>query len=236
MKIQSRARIGYATTTNTNAKLRCSLNICFGFLNLFAFNDTKGIMSDEQLIAALKAGEPGAVQNLVQGLLDSYGDRLLRSAFLLCGNETEAQDFVQETFLQSMRSVHRFQGRSAIYTWLHGILLNLIRTHRRDQQRLVFDEELVNREVAEEIPAQPDAATASSALRTALQQLSIDHREVIVLRYYENMKIQEIAAQLNISGGTVKSRLHYAILELQKLLPGELNLFGAGDTEQIEKR
>lgn len=193
-------------------------------------------MNDEQLIAALKAGEPGAVQNLVQDLLDSYGDRLLRSAFLLCGNETEAQDFVQETFLQAIRSFHRFQGRSTVYTWLHAILLNLIRQHRRDQQRLVYDEELVSREIAGESSHQPDAVIASSALQTALQRLSSTHREVIVLRYYENMKIHEIAGHLGISGGTVKSRLHYAIQELQKLLPGEMNLFGVGDTKEIEKR
>jgi RNA polymerase sigma-70 factor, ECF subfamily len=193
-------------------------------------------MNDEQLIAAIKAGELGAAQDLVQDLLDSYGDRLLRSAFLLCGNETEAQDFVQETFLQAMRSVHRFQGRSTVYTWLHAILLNLIRHHRRGQKRLVYDETLIDQEVAEENPSQLDAGTASSALRTALQQLSSAHREVVVLRYYENMKIHEIATHLGISAGTVKSRLHYAIQELQKLLPGELNLFGSCDTKEIEKR
>ncbi len=189
-------------------------------------------MNDDPLVTALKAREPGAVQEL----LDNYGDRLLRSAFLLCGNETEAQDFVQETFLQAIRSVHRFQGRSTIYTWLYAILLNLIRNHRRDQKRLVYDEELISREIAEESSVQLDASTASSELRTALQQLSDAHREVIILRYYEDMKIHEIAGHLGISGGTVKSRLHYAIQELQKLVPNELNLFGACDTEEIEKR
>lgn len=193
-------------------------------------------MNDEQLVAALKAGEPGAVQDLMQDLLDSYGDRLLRSAFLLCGNETEAQDFVQETFLHAMRSVHRFQGRSTVYTWLHAILLNLIRNHRRGQKRLVYDDTLIDQEIAEENPAQLDASMASSALQLALQQLSSAHREVVVLRYYENMKIHEIASHLGVSTGTVKSRLHYAIQELQKIVPGELNLFGTGDTEEIEKR
>ena len=189
-------------------------------------------MNDDPLVTALKAQEPGAVQEL----LDNYGDRLLRSAFLLCGNETDAQDFVQETFLQAMRSVHRFQGRSTVYTWLHAILLNLIRNHRRDQKRLVYDEELVSREIAEENPFQLDAGLASSALRKALQQLSDTHREVIILRYYENMKIHEIADHLGISTGTIKSRLHYAIQELQKLLPDELNLFGDCDTKEIENR
>ena len=189
-------------------------------------------MNDEQLVSALKGQDPVAVQQL----LDAYGDRLLRSAFHLCGNETEAQDLVQETFLQAIRSVHRFQGRSSIYTWLHGILLNLSRQERRCQKRIVYDDELVDREVADENPGQLDAQTASSALQSALQKLSSAHREVIVLRFYENMKIHEIAAHQGIYKGTVKSRLHYALEQLQKFLPGELNLFGPGDTEEIQKQ
>jgi DNA-directed RNA polymerase specialized sigma24 family protein len=57
---------------------------------------------------------------------------------------------------------------------------------------------------------------------------------VIVLRYYEDMKIHEIAGHLGLSKGTVKSRLHYAIGELKKRLPGELNLFGTEGTEKME--
>jgi RNA polymerase sigma-70 factor, ECF subfamily len=191
-------------------------------------------MDEQQLITALKAQDPGAVQELV----DSYGDRLLRSAFSLCGNETEAQDIVQDTLLQAIRSVHRFQGRSTVYTWLHAILLNLTRHYHRDRKRIVYDDDLAAREApaAEEDPGQLDAGTASSALSQALRQLSADHREVVVLRYYENMKIHQIALQLGISQGTVKSRLHYAIGEMQKLLPGELNLFGESGTKEIQKQ
>jgi RNA polymerase sigma-70 factor (ECF subfamily) len=191
-------------------------------------------MDEEHLIAALKVQDPGAVQELV----DSCGDRLLRSAFSLCGNETDAQDIVQDTFLQAIRSVHRFQGRSTLYTWLHSILLNLTRHYHRDRKRIVYDDELADREASpsDENPSQLDAGTASSALWQALRQLADPHREVIVLRYYEDMKIHEIAAHLGISKGTVKSRLHYAIGEMQKLLPGELNLFGGGGTEEIQKQ
>ena len=87
----------------------------------------------------------------------------------------------------------------------------------------------------EENPSQLDAATASSALLEALRKLSCAHREVIILRYYENMKIHEIAGHLGVSKGTVKSRLHYAIGQMHKLLPDELNLFGACGTEEIRQ-
>lgn len=192
-------------------------------------------MDEEQLVAALKSQAPGALQELI----DSHGDRLLRSAFLLCGNATDAQDIVQETFLQAFRSVHRFQGRSTVYTWLHSILLNLTRHYHRDRKRMIydFDNKLADREspAPDETPSPADAEIASSALVEALRRISPAHREVIILRYYENLKIHEIAERLGLSTGTVKSRLHYAIGELQKLLPRELNLFGVGGTERIQR-
>jgi RNA polymerase sigma-70 factor (ECF subfamily) len=190
-------------------------------------------MNQEQLVTALQRQDPGAMSELVT----ACGDRLFRSACLLCGNETEAQDLVQETFLEAIRSVHRFQGRSTLYTWLHAILLNLTRRGRRHRQRLVYDDELINGEMspANEKPDSSDVRTAASALAQALARLSDVHREVIVLRYYEELKIHEIANCLDISAGTVKSRLHYAIEEMQKLLPGEMNLFGVRDTKEIQR-
>jgi RNA polymerase sigma-70 factor (ECF subfamily) len=171
-------------------------------------------------------------------LVACCGDRLFRSACLLCGDEAEAQDLVQETLLQAVRSAHRFRGRSSVYTWLHGILLNLTRHYHRDRKRLVYDEELARREAipVEDDPSRLDLETTSRALRAALRQLSNPHREVLVLRFFEEMRIHEIAAHLGVSQGTVKSRLHYAIAEMQRRLPAELNLFGPGGTEEKAKQ
>lgn len=191
-------------------------------------------MDEQQLVQALRRQDSGAVQELVA----SCGDRLFRSACLLSGDEAEAQDLVQETFLQAVRSAHRFGGRSGIYTWLHGILLNLTRHYHRDRKRLVYDEELTCREPAppDETPNGLDVEMTAGALAEALRQLSEPHREVLVLRFYEDMKIHEIAAHLGISRGTVKSRLHYALAEMQRLLRGDLNLFGACGTEEKAMR
>jgi len=162
----------------------------------------------------------------LQELIDSHGDRLLRSACLLCGDETEAQDLVQETFLQALRSADRFRGDSAVYTWLHGILLNLCRRHFRKGKRLVLAEDRVLRESFQPKPAEGlDQDFYATSLACAVQKLSPEHREVIVLRYYGNLKIQEIARQTGVSKGTVKSRLHYAVRCLEQLIPAEMNLF-----------
>jgi RNA polymerase sigma-70 factor (ECF subfamily) len=172
------------------------------------------------------AGSKGAVSLELEELLSAHGERLLRSAYLLCGNETEAQDLVQETFLQALKSRHRFRGDSVVYTWLHGILRNLSHRHVRKQRRLVFEEELILGQASNPASAnEADDAFCAARLAQALQKVSPEHREVIVLRYYENLKIHEIAQQTGVSNGTVKSRLFYAVRALQQLLPREMNLF-----------
>ena len=103
---------------------------------------------------------------------------------------------------------------------------------------MVYDEELARQEPAG-AGGEPEPAGCrddSGALAEALRRLSEPHREVLVLRFYEDMKIHEIAARLGISKGTVKSRLHYAIAEMQRRLPGELNLFGACGTQEKAKQ
>lgn len=201
------------------------------WIELFSTEWHKGGMDPAQLVAGLKNREPAALEALVE----EHGNRLLRSAILLCGNESTAQDLVQDTFVEALRSAHRFRGQSSLYTWLHSILLNLARHHWRDNQRLVIDGELATRNelISEEPASAGDSEYASTQLARAMRRLSGPHREVLVLRYYEHMKIQDIAHRLGVSEGTVKSRLHYAIGEMQKLLPTEMNLFGVRGTKEM---
>jgi RNA polymerase sigma-70 factor, ECF subfamily len=171
----------------------------------------------------------------LQELIDAHGDRLLRSAYLLCGDKTEAQDLAQETLLQAYKSARRFRGDSAVYTWLYGILRNLCYRHLRKQKRLVLGAELPAEEAIHPSPGKElDQDYRATKLSKALQGLSPIHREMIALRFYENLKIHEIASRTGLSDGTVKSRLHYAVRRLKELLPSEMNLFAADDTQEGE--
>jgi len=181
-------------------------------------------MSDGDICAELKRGNVSVIDELNR----LYGERLLRSAFLLCGNRMDAQDLAQDTFVQVMESIKRFRGESSFYTWMHGILLNLSRRHYRQQARLEYDNDLSDQTESPHATEQTeplDLEKASSAMRKALQALSAPHREIIVLRYFEAMKIEDIARQLKISNGTVKSRLHYATQCLRSFMPEGLNVF-----------
>ena len=167
----------------------------------------------------------------LEQLIGDHGDRLVRSAYLLCGDATEAQDLAQETLLQAFKSAHRFRGESAVFPWLYGILRNLCCRHFRKQKRLVFEEERV---LSEASPPGADRETdleyRSARLARALQSLSPEHREAIVLRYFENLRLDDIATRTGASRGTVKSRLHYAVRHLRQLVPPEMNLFVSEDT------
>jgi RNA polymerase sigma-70 factor (ECF subfamily) len=166
--------------------------------------------------------------------LQKHRDRLLRAACQLCGNETEAQDLVQETLLQALKSVHRFRGESTVHTWLHGILLNLFHRHtcRQAQKKLVFDEELaLSGTVQPSSTLALDQDYCADKVAEAVERLSPKHREVVMLRYYEGLKIHEIAERTGVSNGTVKSRLHYAIRCLEQYIPSGLNLFVSAGTQ-----
>ena len=114
-----------------------------------------------------------------------------------------------------------------MFTWLYGILLNVNRRRSRNAFRLIFTHLLP--EVASGSPDGPDLSADTehvvAIISAALQQLSVKHREVIVLHYYEHLSIEDTARQICVSCGTVKSRLHYAREHLRRLLPKELNLF-----------
>ena len=180
-------------------------------------------MDDPCVIEAFREGK----QEAFEALVDLHGDRLFRSAVLRCGSEQVAEDLVQETFLRAFRAASAFRGQSAVFTWLYGILLNVNRKRSRNIFRLIFTDQVPEREAEATVgPASlADAAATAVLVSEALQQLYVKHREVIVLHYYENMPIDDIARQLRVGSGTVKSRLHYARKQLRALLPDGLNHF-----------
>jgi len=169
-------------------------------------------------------------------MFHDFGDRLLRAAYLLCHNEPDARDLVQETFCQAMNAIERFRGESKEYTWLYGILRNQYLIYCRKHSRwfpldLVFNHpaEIVNTTI------DLDKIDSSHLLEAALSQLPFKYQEILVLRHVEEMKVDEIAGLLGISPGTVKSRLHNATRRLQKkLMPGrrqELQAVGGRNHE-----
>jgi len=182
----------------------------------------KSISASNELVRRLKEkGDEGAVRLLVE----RYGPRLLSAAALLCRNSTDAQDLMIDTLQHAVRSIHTFQERSSFFSWLYGILFNLNRViwRKRERQPLIYTDDLPD--VAADEPlvgSRLDTEADAACLAAAVRQLSEPLQSVVLLRYYGEMSIEEVAVALKISPGTVKSRLFSATARLRKILPEEM--------------
>ena len=164
--------------------------------------------------------EKGAAQ-----LVAEYRDRLCRDAFALCGDKVEAEDFAFRTFDKVLRKIDTFKGDGSFYDWMKAILVNDIRSAKRTK---AARNTVVAEIDADEEPV-PDGAPGSEErlmesfdselVRGAIQKLSPEHREAIVLHYFLDQPIGKMAKLLMIPEGTVKFRLFAA----RKALAGMLS-------------
>jgi RNA polymerase sigma-70 factor, ECF subfamily len=153
-------------------------------------------------------------------LIASYGDRLLRSACLMCGHSGDAQDIVQETFCRALAALPDFRGEAGVYTWLFSIMRNVYLKQRRRERRVFhFLERQPQVSHSQHDPIERlEQQRTQTQLMMTLQKLPVKQREIVVLRFVNDMKISDIARVLTLSEGTVKSRLYKAGNRLQALM------------------
>ena len=159
-----------------------------------------------------RGGAPAQGGGLVfADLAAEHGDRLIKAAWFLCRDREEAEDLVQETFFEAIHSAARFEGRSAPYTWLYGIMRRRFLLHCRKNRRFSRWLGLAGPSLRASDKAEAERDERLEPMMRAVFSLPPKHREIILLRYIDGRKIAEIAAMLCISEGTVKSRLHHAL-------------------------
>jgi len=170
---------------------------------------------DMELARRSQAGDTEAFDKLVT----KYRTKIF---IMVCGkvcNEHDAWDLAQEGFLKAWRSIHQFEGRSSFYTWLYRITVNLTIYSLRRNGRA--EEVELNDAIPSSLPG-PGVKYQRTEIReqvnAALAKLSPEHRAVVVLKEVENLQYHEIALVLNLSMGTVMSRLFYARKRLQSML------------------
>jgi RNA polymerase sigma-70 factor (ECF subfamily) len=161
--------------------------------------------SDQQLIAAVNAGDPAAFDALYY----RSRDRVMRLAFRFTGNHADALDVLQETFAYLFRKFPGFVLTAQMTTFLYPVVRNLSLAARRKRRAVeTIDPEMPGFAVA-------DPEQSRSELAAAMANLSTSHREVVLLRFVDDLSIDEIAAAVGIPAGTVKSRLHHAIAAMR---------------------
>jgi RNA polymerase sigma-70 factor (ECF subfamily) len=172
--------------------------------------------SDEVLIARIAGGDRLAMQVLFA----RHHVRVYRFVLRLVRNEATAEDLISEVFLDVWRQAGKFEGRSAVSTWMLSIarFKALSTLRRKPEQEL--DEEAA--EQIEDHADNPEVALTkkdkAAVLRQALSKLSAEHREIVDLVYYHEKSVEEVAGIVGIPEATVKTRMFYARKKLSELL------------------
>jgi RNA polymerase sigma-70 factor, ECF subfamily len=170
--------------------------------------------SDRELVDAVLNGETEAFRVLV--------DRESRTVVAACSailrNPDEAQDVAQDAFVQAYRSLAGYRGDGTFGAWIARIATRMA-VQRASALRRNSMPELPDDLYSQDRNGDPELQLMdlehSDALRAAIRNLPADQREVVALRFYSDMPIEQIALQTGIPAGTVKSRLHRALQRLR---------------------
>lgn len=164
----------------------------------------------------------------VQRAIDEHFARIHRAALMLTGNPWDADDLAQETFLV-LAKVRRFAGKSSLYTFLYGILLNLERRHRRRagtwrrKLRVLWSAAGEERPTAGSAEQEVEVREWNRGLWGEVARLPDGQRQALVLRFSEHLSYEEIAEALGCPVGTVKSRIHNGLANLRQRLTSAEN-------------
>jgi RNA polymerase sigma-70 factor (ECF subfamily) len=168
------------------------------------------------LVVRCQAGDRAAFEELVE----LYQPRLHYFLASMVGDEHAADDLLQEVWFDVFRGVARLADPGAFPAWLYRIARHrALRALRKKHQR---PSSLEGIDLAEESQEDDFSAEDAQRVHAALGQLALEHREVLLLRFFEGMVYEDIAAVTGCLVGTVRSRIHYAKRALRRVMEGVL--------------
>src|SRR5437588_3461392 len=179
-------------------------------------------MTDVTVVSRARTGDPDAFRLLVE----RHSQPIFRVAYRMTGNEHDADDVVQETFLRAYRQLDRFEERANFGTWLHRIAINcaldLLRARGRLDRHYGGDPEEAEMSGAIKADAQQDRLLLSAELqeqvKAAMERLSGNERTAFVLRHFEGMPVEEIGKTLGIQVNAAKHTIFRAVRKLRESL------------------
>ncbi|HEX9764938.1 MAG TPA: sigma-70 family RNA polymerase sigma factor [Candidatus Acidoferrales bacterium] len=181
--------------------------------------------SDAAIVQQVRSGEPDAFGVLVE----RHSRSLFRLAYRMTGNESDAEDVVQEAFLRAYRQLRRFEARSSFGTWIYRIgvncALDLMRSRQRHPEHPLETPADDERPARTELPSSgpsPDRVVfgvqVQERVAAAMHRLTPAERVAFVLRHYEGYSSEEIGRALGVRGNTAKNTLFRAVQKLREAL------------------
>lgn len=180
----------------------------------------------ENIIARARRGDAGAFEQLVE----TYREQVYRIALRMCGNAADADEAAQEAFLAAWKGLPNFRGDSQFSTWLYQLTTHAAIDLMRREKRQIATEDITEVSAPDPAPGpqqQAERRETQEAVRDAILQLTPEYRQIVVLRFLEDLSYEEIGAALKLPSGTVKSRLNRAKAQLKDILSKSGNLFGS---------
>ena len=184
-------------------------------------------MDESTLVRHAANGDAAAWEPLVL----AHQEAVFRLSYLLLGDPDDAEDVAQETFLRAYRSLHLFDDSRPLRPWILSIAANLARNRRRAAgrylaalRRLVFADPPDRTSIEEKSVMNIEA----QSLWEAVQRLDEASRQIVYLRYFLALSVEETAEVLGVAAGTVKSRLHRALGRLRGVVETEFPALGEG--------
>ncbi|MBN1397315.1 MAG: sigma-70 family RNA polymerase sigma factor [Bacteroidetes bacterium] len=184
----------------------------------------KIVTDDYKLIRSIQAGDHQAFELLVR----RYQRQIANLVYLTIGNSDDVEDITQEVFIRVYRSLPKFKFDASFFSWLYRITMNLcIDEIRKKKIRRVFSLDYLTEDTLEKNRKDKEHSTAfddlmkeekQKVVQSALQQLKPEHREILVLREYQDLSYDEIAETLGLRLEAVKSRIFRARKEMKNLL------------------
>jgi RNA polymerase sigma-70 factor (ECF subfamily) len=188
-------------------------------MDMLSARGTDANASDGQLLARIAKGDHEAVTVLYQRL-----ERPLFAFLVKTLRDREAAaDVLNDTMLDVWRQAGRFEGKSSVSTWIYAIAHNKAISWLRRRREVELNEE-ANAQVADESPladSRLHATEISAVIARLMEKLSVDHRVVLQLAYFQEFNVSQIAEILDCPENTVKTRMFYARQRLRALLEAE---------------
>ncbi len=158
----------------------------------------------------------------IESFIRNYQQAVYRLAFSILDDSCEAEDATQEALLAALRGLDSFHGASSLKTWLYSITVNVCRTrlqrHKRHARLIKILGEILRIQRPPSVEEDAIQSESDQALWQAVHHMDAKHRIPIVLRYYHDLSVAEIADILQIPEGTVHSRLNTARRQLHNVL------------------
>ena len=174
-----------------------------------------GVDNDEELVARCQEELPDKTEAYLE-LLQKYEPMVYGTCLRMLGNVQDAEETCQDAFVRVFHKIHQFEGRSAFKTWLFRVVYNFCMTKRRNlatkrERGAAISEEITQEAAAQQANQLAEESAHKEAVQKVLGKLSDDDREVIVLRFFSELSLEEIADVLELKLSATKMRLYRAL-------------------------